>query len=151
MGLKSTFKRFFDLDEAVEEAAKVKEKAEAPVVQVPSRTARSVPVRTPSTGQQNVVHLKSVPTTQATRVILVEPMKYEDVLTIAEHLQNRKAVVFNVQRLTREEAMRVVDFISGAIHIMNGSIKKVSSNAFLCALDNVDITGDILEEFDSAY
>ncbi|HET6871621.1 MAG TPA: cell division protein SepF [Sporolactobacillaceae bacterium] len=150
MGLKSTFKRFFDLDEEVGETRQVNEKVEEPV-QAPTRTARSVPVRTAASGQQNVVHLKSVPTPQATRMILVEPAKYEDVLTIAEHLQNRKAVVFNVQRLTREEAMRVVDFISGAIHIMNGSIKKVSSNAFLCALDNIDISGDILEEFDSTY
>jgi cell division inhibitor SepF len=150
MGLKSTFKRFFDLDEEVEEARQVKEKEQAPV-QTPSRTSRSVPVRTVPSQSQNVVHLKSVPTSQATRVILVEPTKYEDVLTIADHLQNRKAVVFNVQRLTREEAMRVVDFISGAIHIMNGSIKKVSSNAFLCALDNMDISGDILEEFNTTY
>jgi cell division inhibitor SepF len=150
MGLKSTFKRFFDLDEEVEEARQVKDNHLTPV-QAPSRTSRSVPVRTVPSQSQNVVHLKSVPTSQATRVILVEPTKYEDVLTIADHLQNRKAVVFNVQRLTREEAMRVVDFISGAIHIMNGSIKKVSSNAFLCALDNVDISGDILEEFNTTY
>jgi cell division inhibitor SepF len=150
MGLKSTFKRFFDLDEEVEETRQVKEKEQAPM-QAPTRTSRSVPVRTVPSQSQNVVHLKSVPTSQATRVILVEPTKYEDVLTIADHLQNRKAVVFNVQRLTREEAMRVVDFISGAIHIMNGSIKKVSSNAFLCALDNVDISGDILEEFNTTY
>jgi cell division inhibitor SepF len=150
MGLKSTFKRFFDLEEEAEETRQVKVKEQAPV-QAPSRATRSVPVRTVQPQQQNVIHLKSVPTTQATRVILVEPAKYEDVLTIAEHLQNRKAVVFNVQRLTREEAMRVVDFISGAIHIMDGSIKKVSSNAFLCALDNVDISGDIVEEFDTSY
>ncbi len=43
-------------------------------------------------------------------MLLIEPRSYEETQDIADHLKNRKAVVINLQRIDREQALRVVDF-----------------------------------------
>ncbi len=57
---------------------------------------------------QNVVSLQSVQ--KGAKVILLEPRTYEEAQEIADHLKNRKAVIINLQRLSRDQAKRVVDF-----------------------------------------
>lgn len=90
----------------------------------------------------NVVSLHSHRNMQ---VVLIEPRTYDEAQEIADQLRSRRPVVVNLQRLTKEQARRMVDFLSGTVYAVNGSIQKVGSHIFLCTPDSVDILGTITE------
>ncbi|MFC5450170.1 cell division protein SepF [Paenibacillus aestuarii] len=77
------------------------------------------------------------------RVVLSEPRTYEETQDIADHLRSRRAVVVNLQRVRGDQAVRIVDFLSGTVYALNGSISKLGPNIFLCTPDSVDIHGHI--------
>ncbi|MFP7494166.1 cell division protein SepF [Terribacillus saccharophilus] len=98
---------------------------------------------------QNVVSLKSVQA--SSKVILCEPRTYNEAQEIADHVVNRRAVVLNLQRVDHHQAKRIVDFLSGTVYAVNGDIQKLGSQTFLCAPDNIELTGsisDMIEEQD---
>lgn len=90
----------------------------------------------------NVVSLHSQ---KNVRLVLVEPRTYEETQDIADCLRNRKPVVVNLQRVRKEQALRIVDFLSGTVYAVNGNIHKLGSHIFLCTPDNVDVEGSITE------
>jgi cell division inhibitor SepF len=131
MSIKTKFRTFFALDEEeeyIEEQTPVEEEYE-----VPRRVTRS--------SKQNVVSLQSIQ--QSSKVILFEPRIYDEVQEIADHLKNRKTVVINLQRVTSDQGMRIVDFLSGTVYAIGGDINKLGANTFICTPENVDITGSI--------
>ena len=56
-----------------------------------------------------VVSLQSVQ--KSSKVILVEPRVYAEAQDISEHLKNKRAVVVNLQRIDRDQGIRIVDFL----------------------------------------
>lgn len=90
----------------------------------------------------NVVSLHSQ---KNVRLVLIEPRSYEETQEIADNLRNRKSVVVNLQRVRKEQAMRIVDFLSGTVYAVNGNIQKLGPHIFLCTPDNVDVQGSITE------
>ncbi|TCP29105.1 cell division inhibitor SepF [Scopulibacillus darangshiensis] len=137
MGLKTAFKRFFDLDEEAEE---MEEKPEIQKKDEPSEPSGK------NEKKQNVVSLKSIH--QQTKVILSEPKTFDDVETIADHLKNRRTVVVNLQRLSREQAKSILDFMSGVVFALDADIQKLGADTFMFAPENVDISGMISELLD---
>lgn len=94
--------------------------------------------------KQNVVSLTSMkqPTS---KVVLCEPRTYNEAQEIADNIINRRAVVINLERVDHQQAMRIVDFLSGTVYAVNGDIQKLGSETFLCTPDNVEISGSISE------
>uniref|UniRef100_UPI00129AFC49 cell division protein SepF n=1 Tax=Salinibacillus xinjiangensis TaxID=1229268 RepID=UPI00129AFC49 len=99
-----------------------------------------------NTDPQNVVRLESVKSTS--KVVLCEPKDYESAQEIADNLKNRRAVVINLQRTDHHQAKRIVDFLSGTVYAIGGNIQKLGQHTFLCAPDNVDVSGSISELVD---
>jgi cell division inhibitor SepF len=64
---------------------------------------------------------------------------------MADHLRSRRSVVCNLQRVRPDQAVRIVDFLSGTVYALNGTISKVGSNIFVCTPDNVEVQGTITE------
>jgi len=52
-------------------------------------------------------------------------------------------VVVNLQRIQRDQAVRIVDFLSGTVYALGGDIQKIGTDIFLCTPDNVDVSGSI--------
>jgi cell division inhibitor SepF len=94
--------------------------------------------------KQNVVSLQSVQKSSL-KMILFEPRTYSEAQEIADHLKNRRSVVINLQRISHDQAIRIVDFLSGTVYAVGGDIQKIGSNIFLCTPDNVDVAGSISE------
>jgi len=85
-------------------------------------------------------NLVNLPTAQKQlKVMVVEPFSFDDAQHVADHLRNRKPVVINLENTDPDVAKRMVDFISGTTYAINGSIRKVGNNIFLCAPNNVDV------------
>ena len=95
----------------------------------------------PKKKKENIVSLQSVQS-QA-KVVLSEPRRYEEIQDIADHVVNRRSVVINLQRVSKEEATRIVDFLSGTVYAVSGDIQKLGPHTFLCTPDNVEIEGAI--------
>ena len=46
-----------------------------------------------------------------------------------------------MSKASRNQAQRIVDFLSGSVYALNGNIQRVSHGIFLIAPQNVDILG----------
>ncbi|MEI5906095.1 cell division protein SepF [Bacillus spongiae] len=134
MGLKTNLKKFFFLDEEdyVEE-------------QEENTSSQIETMHTPQNTQskQNVVSLQSVQ--KASKMVLVEPRIYAEAQEVADHLKNRRGVVVNLQRISHDQAKRIVDFLSGTVYAIGGDIQRIGTNIFLCTPDNYEVSGNITE------
>ncbi len=95
--------------------------------------------------KKNKGNVVSIHSQKNTRMVINEPRSYNEAQEIADHLRSRRPVVVNLQRVRPDQAMRIVDFVSGTVYALNGSISKIGSNIFLCTPDSVDIEGSISE------
>ena len=80
------------------------------------------------------------------KMILLEPRAYSESQQIADHLKNRNSVVVNLKRVTSDQAKRIIDFLSGCIYAIGGSMQKIGVGIYLCAPKNVNVQGKITEE-----
>ncbi|MBC8610291.1 Cell division protein SepF [uncultured Ruminococcus sp.] len=102
---------------------------------------------TVSTKKNKVVNIHA--TTQL-QVVLVKPEHFEDASGIADHLNNKRTVVLNLESASKELARRLVDFLSGVAYANNGQIKRVANSTFIITPYNVDIMGDLLDELENS-
>ncbi len=80
------------------------------------------------------------------KVVVYQPVSYDDTQNIVDNLKERKPVIINLETLDIELAQRVLDFISGAVYALGGTIQKVARGIFVIAPRNIDIAGNIPEE-----
>lgn len=105
---------------------------------------------------KNVVSLTSMKQPNS-KVVLCDPRNYNEAQEIADNIVNRRAVIINLERVEHQQAMRIVDFLSGTVYAVNGDIQKLGSQTFLCTPDNVEVSGSISEssfyedEFDKGW
>ena len=83
------------------------------------------------------------------KVVLVKPERFENASEIADHLNNKRTVVLNLESTNKEVSRRLVDFLSGVAYANNGQIKRVANSTFIITPYNVDIMGDLLDELES--
>ena len=83
-------------------------------------------------------------------MILIEPRAYSESQQIAEHLKKRNSVVVNLKRVTSDQAKRIIDFLSGCIYAIGGSMEKVGIGIYLCAPNNVNVQGKISDDHDKS-
>lgn len=79
------------------------------------------------------------------KLILNEPRSYEETQEIADHLRSRRPVIVNLQRVRSDQAIKIVDFLSGTVYALNGNIVKIGPNIFLCTPDYIELQGTITE------
>ena len=80
------------------------------------------------------------------KMILFEPRAYSESTQITDYLKERNTVVVNLKRVTPDQAKRIVDFLTGSLYAMNGSLQKLGGGIFLCAPNNVNIEGKITDD-----
>ncbi len=103
--------------------------------QQPRQRAKVVPMNSTNPAPS------AVPSGTNMKMIVYQPMSYEDAQNIADNLRARKPVIVNMVDLERECAQRVVDFIAGAVYALNGTIRKVSFGIFVIVPSNVSLVG----------
>ncbi|MBB6443760.1 cell division protein SepF [Bacillus benzoevorans] len=131
MSIKSKFKNLFFLEDEYAENEESSYEEEYEPVKQQKQTAP----------KQNIVSLQSVQ--KSSKVVLVEPRIYAEAQDIADHLKNRRAVVVNLQRIEKDQAKRIIDFLSGTVYAIGGDIQKIGLDIFLCTPDNVEVSGSI--------
>ncbi|KAB7669249.1 cell division protein SepF [Bacillus sp. B1-b2] len=143
MSIKSKIKTFFFLDDEEyeeEEQRRYQEEVEEPARNF-KQPVQHAPHIQPKSNNQNVVSLQSVQ--KASKVYLSEPRVYADSQDVADQIKNRRAVVVNLQRIEKDQGLRIIDFLSGTVYALGGDIQKIGSDIFLCTPDNVEVSGNI--------
>ncbi|WP_019636220.1 cell division protein SepF [Paenibacillus fonticola] len=137
MGVMNRFMNFLGLQEEEEivEREKMPGQEEADF-EAPSFESRR---------NQKINNVVSIHSQKNVKVILYEPRSYDEAQEIADHLRSHRSVVVNLQRVRNDQAMRIIDFLSGTIYALSGSISKIGGNIFLCTPDTVEIQGAITE------
>ncbi len=83
------------------------------------------------------------------QVVLVKPDRFDEVTSIADHLNEGKTVVLNLEESARDVSRRIVDFLSGVAYANGGNMRKVAKNTFIIVARGVDVMGELLpEEFE---
>lgn len=75
-------------------------------------------------------------------VMVCEPRSYEDSISIVKHLKERKTIVLNLHLLDKEQALRIVDFLCGATHALEGSQQKIGDSVFIFTPKNVALSAE---------
>ncbi len=106
------------------------------------RTSR----RRQSNDSNRVVDIR---TTAMLQVVLVKPDKFEDARAIADHLNEKRTVVLNLEAAGKDVARRLIDLLNGVAYANGGQLKKVSTNTYIITPYNVNVSGDLLDELES--
>ena len=80
------------------------------------------------------------------KMILLEPRAYSESQQIADHLKSRNSVVVNLKRVTSDQAKRIIDFLSGCIYAIGGTMQKIGVGIYLCTPKNVNVQGKISDD-----
>lgn len=71
---------------------------------------------------------------------VVKPKSYADAPVIADHLSAGSTVVLNIESLDKMTAIRLIDFLMGAVHVLGGDMKSVTKTTLVFAPRNVGVT-----------
>jgi len=108
----------------------------------PATTAPAAPAASTGFGGQ-VLNMSS---SGKQEVILFHAKAFDDAAKAADELRRRKAIILNMENVDKALTRRVVDFLSGAVYALDGSVKKVAQSTYLFCPHNMDVIGD-LESF----
>ena len=84
------------------------------------------------------------------RIIKINPRTYNEARTIGEHFRNHVPVIMNLSEMEHDEAKRLIDFASGLVFGLNGSIERVTSKVFLLTPHNVAVADEDKARFASS-
>lgn len=158
MALQDLFKKFINADDDYEEQEETvaEESFESTSFsssssydsdyESPRASARARRQSSYSSDPSRVVDIR---TTAMLQVVLVKPDKFEDARAIADHLNEKRTVVLNLEAASKDVARRLVDLLNGVAYANGGQLKKVSTNTYIITPYNVNVSGDLLDELES--
>jgi cell division inhibitor SepF len=126
-GFMDKFKYFIGIDEYEEEEIKELEEEKYDVTPV-NKTKRNT-------------KLVSINQNTNLKIVVHEPLSYEEAPSIIDDLKMRKAVVVNFEQLDMNLKRQIFDFINGGLYAIEGKIQKVTKDIFILAPLNVEIDG----------
>lgn len=87
--------------------------------------------------KNNVV---SLPASRSMRLVIARPFAFEQAQELAEYLKERQPVLLNLENSGAEVARRLLDFLSGVVYALGGTVQKVSEGIFVLTPPNVEIS-----------
>ena len=76
-------------------------------------------------------------------IVLFEPRNFDEAEEIGRHIKHKRACCINLQKMPLEYRQRIIDFLSGVVYGVDGSIKKLADNVILCSPKNLQVAGKI--------
>ncbi|MCL8206947.1 MAG: cell division protein SepF [Actinomycetia bacterium] len=127
--LVSKFLNFVGVEE-VEDYAQANEEPEAEwESEVPKR--RRTPVVSLAGAQRGAV-----------RVVVMHPRTLEDGQTIADQIKSRRPVIVNLDLADERSGQRLLNFLSGVVYALDGTLRKVGDGIFLATPSNVEVAAE---------
>lgn len=83
------------------------------------------------------------PSSAKSLVVVIEPRAFEESLEIIENLKAKKSVILNLHLLDMVQSQRIVDFLSGATHALEGHQQRIGDGVFLFTPSTVAIRSEM--------
>lgn len=99
----------------------------------------SVSGSTPSGFSGQIVNMNS----GKQEVVLFHAKTFDDAARATNELRKKKAIILNMENVDKALTRRVVDFLSGSIYALDGSVKKIAQATYLFCPHNMDVVGDL--------
>ena len=84
----------------------------------------------------------SEPVTPTYKITTFQPVAYNDIQKIGERYREGFPVIMNLTEMDDKSAMRLIDFASGLIFGLHGTIEKVTNKVFLLSPSNVEVSAE---------
>ncbi len=73
------------------------------------------------------------------RVVIIKPDSLEMARTIADQILQGDTVILNCEETDEQVARRIIDFLCGCAHAINGSVKKATNDVIIFAPNDVGV------------
>ena len=80
---------------------------------------------------------------EKSNIVLFEPRTFDEAVEIGYQIKQKRACAVNLHRMPSDYRQRIIDFLSGVVYGVNGSIKMIGDNVILCAPRTMPVSGDI--------
>ena len=80
---------------------------------------------------------------KSSQMVVFEPRSYSESQGIADHLKSGRGCIINLHRVSKDQAKRIIDFLSGVVYAIEGDVQKIGPNVFLCTPSNFGVCGEI--------
>lgn len=81
-----------------------------------------------------------------TTLVVLKPKDYNEIMKDAvRFLKENAIVILNLDLVTAEARMRIVDFMTGVIAVIDGKMEKIASCTYTVTPKNVSLEGDLVE------
>ncbi|WP_423364516.1 cell division protein SepF [Mycoplasma sp. P36-A1] len=84
-------------------------------------------------------------TGKGAQMVVFEPRSYSESQGIADHLKSKRGCIINLHRVSKDQAKRIIDFLSGVVYAIEGEVQKIGPNVFLCTPNNFAVHGEITD------
>ena len=155
MGIGDTFKKLLNIDDGyfddvdaddIEyDPAPAQDTHRTPGILTGERRISSAPSMPSSHGTKVV----DIHTTAKLQVVLKKPEHFDEATAIADELLDKRTVVLNLEATAKDEAGRLLCFLSGVAYANGGKLKKIANNTYIITPYNVDVMGDLLDELEN--
>jgi len=71
--------------------------------------------------------------------VIFNPKSYEDVGKLIDHLKRGEQVIVDFSTTNQNVVARILDFMSGAIYALGGTVRKITLDIFLFAPNSVAV------------
>jgi cell division inhibitor SepF len=141
---------YLDEEEDFGEQPYMPMKPAAPKYQSANR-ATPEPYRSSKASRDNSADNGFVPYigTPQSRIVIAHPTTFDDAGDIADQLREHCAVIVNLDKVDTEQGQRLIDFINGVVHALNGTIEHISNKNFVAAPPAMIISDHIREQLKS--
>lgn len=73
---------------------------------------------------------------------VVKPHTAQDGLVIADYLMHGYTVVMNIEALEKSVTIRLIDFLQGALHVLDGELRRVTKSTFVLSPRKGEVSAD---------
>ena len=137
-----------DYDEADEYEEETRETAPrsrrtSPFASAERETAAAPAAAPAATASGFSGHVMNMNSGNKQEVVLFHAKTFDDAAKAADELRKKRAVILNMENVDKSLTRRVVDFLSGSVYALDGSVKKVAQSTYLFCPHNMDVVGDL--------
>lgn len=72
--------------------------------------------------------------------VIHKPKTYEDVKMLIDHLRMNEQIIVDFSTISQATVYRTLDFLSGAVYALNGTMQKITDQIILFAPAGVSVT-----------
>lgn len=100
--------------------------------------------KSPGTPYDNYMEEKKLALPSGDKNITVaKPQNFSDIQKLIDNLKSKQGVIVDLSVVRAELAQRMLDFLSGAVYALNGSIDRVENKMYVLGGSGVEIVNKI--------